>query len=35
MSTHDLCFEKKYEKYKFVFYLKISCFGGKIFSIFK
>ena len=35
MSTHNLCFEQKYEKYQ-KFYLKIFIFfGGKIFSIFK
>ena len=33
-STHNLCFEQKYEEYQ-NFYLKIfSFFGGKIFSIF-
>ena len=32
MSTHNLCFEQKYEKKKNQnFYLKISFFGGKIF----
>ena len=34
MSTHNLCFEQKYEKYR-NFYLKISFFGGKIFSTFE
>ena len=33
-STHNLCFEKKYEKYQ-NFYLKICIFRGKIFSIFE
>ena len=35
MSTHNLCFEQKYEKYQ-NFYLKIFgfFFGGKIISIF-
>ena len=33
-STHNLCFEQKYEKYK-IFFLskKFSVFGGKIFII--
>ena len=36
MSTHNLCFEQKYEKYQ-NFYLKIFhfFFGGKIFGIFE
>ena len=35
MSTHNLCFEQKYEKYQ-IFYPKIFIFfGGKIFSIFE
>ena len=35
MSTHNLCFEQKYEKYQ-NFYLKsFIFFGGKIFSIFE
>ena len=34
MSTHNLCFEQKYEKYQ-NFYLKIFIFGGRIFSIFE
>ena len=35
MSTHNLCFEQKYEKYQ-NFYLKnFILFGGKIFSIFE
>ena len=34
-STHNLCFEQKYEKYQ-NFYLKIFIFfGGKIFIIFE
>ena len=33
-STHNLCFEEKYETYQ-NFYLKIFIFGGKIFSIFE
>ena len=31
-STHNVCFEQKYEKYQ-NFYLKPSVFGGEIFSI--
>ena len=36
MSTHNLCFEQKYEKYQ-NFYLKIFLFffGCKIFNIFE
>ena len=35
-STHNLCFEQKYEKYQsFFFYLKIFSFGGEIFYIFE
>ena len=30
MSTHNLCFEQKYEKYQF-FIWKFSMFGGEIF----
>ena len=33
-STHNLCFEQKYEKYQIFFIGKFSFFGGKIFSIF-
>ena len=33
-STHNLCFEQKYEKYQ-NFYLKIFIFGGKILNIFE
>ena len=33
-STHNLCFEQKYEKYQ-NFYLKIFSFGGEIFIIFE
>ena len=33
-STHNLCFEQKYEKYQ-KFYLKIFSFGGEIFNIFE
>ena len=35
MSTHNLCFEQKYEKISDSFYLKFSFFGGKIFNIFE
>ena len=34
-STHNLCFEQKYEKISELLYLKIFSFGDKIFSIFK
>ena len=33
-STHNLCFEQKYEKYQ-VFIWKFSVFGGEIFFIFE
>ena len=33
-STHNLCFEQKYEKYQ-NFYLKMFMFGGEIFNIFE
>ena len=33
-STHNLCFQQKYEKYQ-NFYLKIFIFGDKIFNIFE
>ena len=33
-STHNLCFEQKYEKYQ-NFYLKALSFGGEIFNIFE
>ena len=36
MSTHNLCFEQKYEKkISEFFYLKILVFGGEIFCIFE
>ena len=34
-STHNLCFEQKYEKYQTVLSEKLSFFGGKIFSVFE
>ena len=34
MSTHNLCFEQKYEKYQNFFSEKLPFFGGKIFSVF-
>ena len=34
-STHNLCFEQKYEECQIFFYLKMFIFGGKIFSIFE
>ena len=35
MSTHNLCFEQKYEKYQ-NFYLKtLTIFGDEIFNIFE
>ena len=34
MSTHNLCFEQKYEKYQ-NFIWKFSVFGGEIFNIFE
>ena len=35
MSTHNPCFEQKYEKNIRTFYLKIFVFGSKMFSIFE
>ena len=35
MSTHNLCFEQKYEKYQSFFIRKFSAFGGEIFYIFE
>ena len=37
MSTHNLCFKQKYEKYQIFFFFiwKFSFFGGKIVSIFE
>ena len=34
-STHDLCYEQKYEKYQSFFIWKFSVFGGEIFNIFE
>ena len=34
-STHNLCFEQKYEKYKNFLSEKLPFFGGKIFSVFE
>ena len=34
-STHNLCFEQKYEKYQNFLSEKLSFFGGKIFSKFE
>ena len=34
-STHNLCFEQKYEKYQNFLSAKFSFWGGKIFSIFE
>ena len=34
-STHTLCFEQKYEKYRNFFIWNFSFFGGKIFNIFE
>ena len=34
MSTHNLCFEQKYEKQNFLSE-KLPFFGGKIFNIFE
>ena len=34
MSTHNLGFEQRYEKYQ-NFYLKTCIFGGEIFNIFE
>ena len=35
MSTHNLCFEQKYEKYQNFLSENFHFFGGKIFSIFE
>ena len=35
MSTHNLCFEQKYEKYQNFYYLLFSVSGGEIFNIFE
>ena len=35
MSTHNLCFEQKYEKYQNFLSEKLPIFGGKIFSVFE
>ena len=35
MSTHNLCFEQKYEKYQKFLCEKLPFFGGKIFSVFE
>ena len=35
MSTHNLCFEQKYEKYENFLSENFPFFGGKIFSIFE
>ena len=35
MSTHNLCFEQKYEKYQNFLSEKLPFFGGKIFSVFE
>ena len=32
MSTHNVCFEQKYEKNIRIFILKLSVFGGEFFS---
>ena len=34
MSTHNLCFEQKYEKYQNFLCEKLPFFSGKIFSVF-
>ena len=34
-STHNLCFEQKYEKYQNILSENFHFFGGKIFSIFE
>ena len=34
-STHNLCFEQKYEKYQNFLPEKLPFFGGKIFSVFE
>ena len=35
VSTHNLCFEQKYERYQSFFISKFSVFGGEIFFIFE
>ena len=35
MSTHNLCFEQKYEKYQNFLREKLPFFGGKIFNVFE
>ena len=35
MSTHNLCFEQKYEKNESFFIGKFSVFAGEIFNIFE
>ena len=35
MSTHNLCFEQKYEKISEFLVWKFSVFGGEIFNIFE
>ena len=35
MSTHNLCFEQKYEKYQNFLSETLPFFGGKIFSVFE
>ena len=35
VSTHNLCFEQKYEKYQNFLCEKLPFFGGKIFSVFE
>ena len=34
-STHNLCFEQKYEKYQNFLSEDLSFFGGRIFSVFE
>ena len=34
-STHNLCFEQKYEEYQNFLSEKLPFFGGKIFSVFE
>ena len=34
-STHNLCFEQKYEKYQYLLSEKLPFYGGKIFSVFE
>ena len=34
-STHNLCFEQKYEKYQNYYLKTFVFFGGKIFSLFE